>query len=242
MSLANVAYNASFTWMDARRTSLEEQALGPMFNEDPIELGLAGREEEVVARLSGDSVYASAFPAAFPEDAEPITLANARKAIASFERTLLSGESAYDRLVWQDDDTALSDSARRGMTLFFSDRFACAKCHSGFTFSGPVSYDTSPPGQPTFHDTGLDGRFRAPSLRNIAVTAPYMHDGRFATLEQVIDHYASPGPAAPGRSPLVHGFTLTCQDREDLVEFLKSLTDDTFLADDRFADPGAARK
>ena len=236
MSLANAAYNASFTWVDAKRTSLEDQAQGPMFNEDPVELGLAGRESETAARLAADPQYAAAFAAAFPEDAEPVTLDNARKAIASFERTLLSGDSPYDRLVWRDDRAALSESARRGMTLFFSDAQACAKCHAGFTFSGPVSYDSSPPGEATFHDTGLDGRFRAPTLRNIAVTAPYMHDGRFATLEQVIDHYASPGPATPGRSDLIRGFTITREERQDLVEFLKSLTDQVFLADPSFAE------
>ncbi|MGH9399534.1 MAG: cytochrome c peroxidase [Thermoanaerobaculia bacterium] len=231
MSLVNVAYNASFTWVDAGRPSLEEQAKGPMLNEDPVELGLSGRESEVTTRLAADADYERAFSAAFPEDPLPITFDNVRKAIASFERTLFSGDSPYDRLVWRDDRGALSDSARRGMTLFFSDRLACAKCHAGFTFSGPVSYDSAPPGEPTFHDTGLDGRFRAPTLRNVAVTAPYMHDGRFATLEQVIEHYASPGKPSPGRSPLVRGFSITQQGRTDLVEFLKSLTDDSFLAD-----------
>jgi cytochrome c peroxidase len=236
MSLANVAYNASFTWVDAKRTSLEDQAQGPMFNEDPVELGLANREDETAARLAADPEYAAAFVAAFPEDVEPVTLANVRKAIASFERTLLSGDSPYDRLVWRNDRAALSESARRGMALFFSNRLACSKCHAGFTFSGPVSYDSSPPAEATFHDTGLGGPFRAPTLRNIAVTAPYMHDGRFATLEQVIDHYASPGPGTPDRSPLVRGFAITGGERQDLVEFLKSLTDQAFLTDARFAD------
>ena len=201
MSLANVAYNASFTWVDAGRASLEDQAQGPMFNQDPIELGLAGVEAEAAGRIAADNRYAEAFGVAFPEEAEPITLDNVRKAIACFERTLLSGDSPYDRLVWRDDRAALSDSARRGMTLFFSDRLACSKCHAGFSFSGPVAYDSSPPAQATFHDTGLDGRFRAPTLRNIAVTAPYMHDGRFATLDQVIDHYASPGAATRRPEP-----------------------------------------
>lgn len=238
MSLANAAYNASFTWIDAKRASLEDQAHGPLFNVDPVELGLAGLESETAERLAADPEYAAAFAAAFPEDAEPVTLDSVRKSIASFERTLLSGDSPYDRLVWRDDRNSISESARRGMVLFFSDRLGCAKCHAGFTFSGPVAYDSSPPVEATFHDTGFNGRFRAPTLRNVAVTAPYMHDGRFATLEQVIDHYASPGPPAPGRSPLLHGFAITEGERQDLVEFLKSLTDDAFLTDARFADPG----
>jgi cytochrome c peroxidase len=239
MSLANVAYNSSFTWIDAQRTTLEEQQLGPMLNEHPIELGLRGREAEVTARLAGDPGYAAAFGQAFP--GEPIRLDNVRQAIASFERTLLSGDSPYDRLVWRDDAGALSAAARRGMRLFFSPRLACAKCHAGFTFSGPVRFDGVAPGQPDFPDTGLGGRFRAPTLRNIAVTGPYMHDGRFATLEEVIDYYASGGGPSATKDSLLRGFSISGAARRDLVEFLKSLTDDTFLADPRFADPAGRR-
>lgn len=136
-SLANVAYSSSLTWVDApHRSTLEEQELGPMLNRDPVELGIAGREAEILARLAADPSYAAAFRAAFP--GEPLDLTAVRKAIACFERTLLSGDSPYDRWVWRDDRTALSESARRGTRLFFSERLACSSCHAGFTFSGPA--------------------------------------------------------------------------------------------------------
>ena len=87
------------------------------------------------------------------------------------------------------------------MALFFSERLACSKCHAGFTFSGPAAWEGGPKPEPTFHDNGLGGRFRAPTLRNVAVTAPYMHDGRFATLEEVVDHYAKGGTAVARPEP-----------------------------------------
>jgi cytochrome c peroxidase len=236
MSLANVAYNSSLTWLDAGHGSLEDQQLGPMLNRDPVELGLSGREGEVLARLASDPEYAAAFRAAFP--GEPIDLSTVRKAIASFERTLLSGDSPYDRWVWQDDGRAMSDAARRGMRLFFSERVACARCHAGFTFSGPVRFDGLAPGEPEFFDTGLGGSFRAPTLRNIAVTAPYMHDGRFATLGEVVDYYARGGGGSAGKSSRIRPFTISQKERGELIEFLRSLTDAGFLSDPRFAPLG----
>ncbi|HEY4229544.1 MAG TPA: cytochrome c peroxidase [Thermoanaerobaculia bacterium] len=235
LSLANVAYNSSFTWIDAHRATLEEQQLGPMLNREPVELGLSGREAEVMARLAADPAYTAAFAAAFPR--EPFDLTAVRKAIASFERTLLSGDSPYDRWVWRDDARAMSDAAKSGMRLFFSERLACARCHAGFTFSGPVSFDGLAGERPEFFDTGLGGPFRAPTLRNIAVTAPYMHDGRFATLGEVVDYYARGGGDSPGKSPRIRAFAITPEERHELVAFLESLTDEGFLSDPRFADP-----
>ena len=257
MSLANVAYSASLTWADPGKRALEAQAVVPMTNEHPVEMGVKGREEEILARLRAEAIYADLFARSFPGERDPVTLANVRKAIASFERTILSGDSPYDRLVWKDDSAAMSDSARRGMALFFSDRLRCSRCHEGFTFSGPDVWQGGPDARPEFVNNGIDGagggpdpglftvsrrradrgRFRVPTLRNIAVTAPYMHDGRFATLEAVIDHYARGGIPGPSRSPLLTGFTLTDEERCDLVEFLRSLTDDEFLEDPRLSNP-----
>lgn len=237
MSLANAAYSASLTWTDLDTTTLEEQMLVPLLGEHPDEMGLAGHEDEALARLRSDPLYAALFPSAFPGEGDAVTVMNVRKAIASFERTILSGNSAYDRLVWKDDRNALSPSARRGMTLFFSDRLACSKCHAGFTFSGPVNWDGGPAAQPTLEDNGLGGCFRVPTVRNIAVTAPYMHDGRFATLDAVIDHYALGGVPSPDRSALVKGFMITNEEKADLIAFLESLTDVEFLNDPLLADP-----
>jgi cytochrome c peroxidase len=276
MSLANVAYSATLTWADPTLTRLEDQMLTPMFNQDPVELGLAGQEAALLERLGSNHRYPPMFAAAFPENSDPITLLNLRRAIASFERTLLSGDAPYDRLVYRGDSGALSASARRGMKLFFSDRLNCSRCHGGFTFSGPIAFEGLEPIAPTFHNTGLYnlggigaypedntglfgftgkeedmGRFRAPTLRNVELTAPYMHDGSIATLSEVLEHYAAggrtliEGPAAgvgrenPHKSDLIRGFDLDESQKNDLIEFLKSLTDRSFVTDPRFSNPGS---
>jgi cytochrome c peroxidase len=211
--------------------------LVPLLEETPREMNLGGREMEIAGRLGADPLYSRLFSDAFPGEREPMNLLNVRKAIASFERTIISGDSPYDWLVWNDDRGALSEPARRGMALLFSNRLACSTCHAGFTFSGPAAWEGGPKPEPTFHDNGLGGRFRAPTLRNVAVTAPYMHDGRFATLEEVVDHYAKGGTASPGRSPLVRGFSITEAEKRDLVEFLKSLTDEDLLRNPELSSP-----
>lgn len=272
MSLANATYAATLTWADPDMTSLEDQMLTPMYGRKPVELGL--EEEEALKRLDANPGYVRRFAAAFPGDSPAVTLLNVRRAIASFERTLVSGDAPYDRLVYR-GEPALSESALRGMKLFFSDKLKCSRCHGGFTFSGPVAFVGLEPLAPTFHNTGLYnlggqglypedntgifahtkknedmGRFRAPTLRNVEVTAPYMHDGSIATLEEVVSHYAAGGRTIPGgpnagvgrdnphKSDLVQGFDLDVGQRSDLIEFLKSLTDRSFLTDPRFSDPG----
>jgi cytochrome c peroxidase len=271
MSLANVAYAASFTWANPVVPELEAQALVPMFGEHPVELGLAGQEELLLQRLSEDARYRKLFAQAFPEQKQPVNLASVVRAIAAFERALLSGNSPYDRYSYQGDRDALSVSAKRGMTLFFSERLECFHCHQGFAFSDSVKSRLTVFPEVTFHNTNLYnvdglgaypatdqglaeftgkpedmGRYRAPTLRNIAVTAPYMHDGSIATLSEVIDHYAAGGRAnaqgaglSPYRSEFVQGFTLTAQEKQDLLAFLESLTDTEFLTDPRFSDPFA---
>ncbi len=269
-SLANAAYSVSLTWADPDRRSLEDQALVPMFREHPVELGMTGKETDVVERLQADGRYVAMFRAAFADEPRPIRIANVARALAAFERTLISGDSPYDRLVYQGRMDALSEAAWRGMRLFFSDRLACSKCHGGITFSGPIVFEGSPGApEPVFHntalynldghgaypeeDTGLravtgrrrdTGRFRAPTLRNIALTAPYMHDGSIPTLEAVIDHYAAGGRAGADnryKSPLLRGFSISAGERQDLIEFLRSLTDETFVTDARFVDPMVVR-
>ena len=237
MSLANVAYGVSLTWTDAGHQSLEDQMLVPLLADHPVEMGLTGQGAEALSSLRIDPLYSKLFSAAFPGEESPVSLRNVQKAIASFERTIFSGWSAYDRLVWRDERDALSPPARRGMALFFSERLACSRCHAGFTFSGPVAWGGGPPPAPAFEDNGLGGRFRTPTLRNVAVTAPYMHDGRFATLDAVIDHYAAGGVQSPTRSNLIRGFAITKGQKRDLVSFLKSLTDAAFLENPLFSDP-----
>lgn len=212
MSLVNAAYNISFGWTQANVRSLEAQMREPLLNEHPIELGLKGRESDVTAWLASDASYREAFTLAFPAEPAAVSIDNLIKAIAAYERTLISGDSAFDRYVFAGDHTALSDAAKRGMSLFFSTRIGCSSCHSGFNFSGNWRDEKGETGEPTFANNGVsETPMRVPTLRNIAVTAPYMHDGRFASLDAVLDHYAS-------RTPL------TAAERDELKIFLESLT------------------
>lgn len=244
MSLANVAYNPVYTWTDAGFASLEAQVAQPLFNEHPVEMGLAGRESAVVAELEADVQYREAFARAFPQERSPVTMANVARALASFERTLISGRSAFDRYVFDDERGALGAATRRGMALFYSERIGCAQCHFGINFSGPIVHERVPQADAAFVNTGA-GRFRVPTLRNVAVTAPYMHDGAVRTLVEVIDNYATMGRGHPAsatqadapQDERLRPFTLSSEERNDLLAFLESLTDPEFLADARFAAP-----
>lgn len=222
MTLTNAGYNASYTWDDTRVRSLEKQALVPMFNAHPIELGVLGHEREIVSRFRDDE-----FRAAFPGERKPVSIRNMAKALAAFERALVSGHSPYDRLVYGGDENALSTSAWRGMRLFFSKRAGCSECHQGFNFSAESRYAGHSKTAPVLVRNGVtEGAFRVPTLRNIELTAPYMHDGSIATLDEVIEKYA-----------VARKLTLDASEREDLAEFLRSLTDLEFVSDPRFAAP-----
>ena len=266
MSLTNVAYNATLGWDDPALTRLEDQARVPLFNTQPPEMGVTGREADVMARIKGDDRYPALFSEAFPEDKNPVTVRNVTYALAAFERTLISGDSPYDRWAYGGEVGALGPDARAGARLFFSRRLSCFRCHAGFNFSGPVVYAGSAEPAARFHNTGLyneDGRgaypapntgvhrhsgrdadmgkFRAPTLRNIALTAPYMHDGSVTTLEAVLDHYAvggrsrnviphiSTSPKDAVTDSMITGFELTPKERRQLVAFLHALTDASFV-------------
>lgn len=274
MGLANIAYSPVLTWANPTVRRLEAQALVPMFGEDPVELGLSGKEQDMLARLAAEPRYPALFAAAFPGDASPISLANVTRAIASFERTLLSGRSPYDLYRTSADPRALSAAALRGEEIFFSEKTECFHCHGGFNFTETADYVGKGFAAIEFHNTGLYnlgddggypppntgvhavtddpedmGRFKAPSLRNIALTAPYMHDGSIRTLPEVIRHYEAGGRTVadgehkgvgadnPRKSEFVKGFTLTDEERGDLVAFLESLTDLAFIGDRRFSNP-----
>jgi cytochrome c peroxidase len=245
MGLGNSAYAVTLTWANPLLDRLERQAETPLFNEHPVELGLRGREDELLLRLQ-----VPPYPALFAAAGEEISIAGVTRALASFQRTLVSGDAPFDR-------DELSPAARRGLALFHSERLECFHCHGGFLFSDAVTWAGRAGASGLFHNTGLydpypdtgvheitgvdgdRGRFRAPSLRNVAVTAPYMHDGSIATLNDVLDHYAAGGraPNSPGKSLFLRGFTLSDEERADVIAFLESLTDDRFLVDPRFANP-----
>jgi cytochrome c peroxidase len=229
MALVNVAYNISFGWTKPEAGSLESQMLEPLLNTHPVELGLLGREEWVTARLGEDPFYAAAFAAAFPEEGA-VSFDHLIKAIAAFERTLISGDSAFDRYVFQGEHTALSVAAKRGMALFFSPSVGCSSCHSGFNFAGTWRDSEGATGKPAFASNGIGTvPMRVPTLRNIVLTAPYMHDGRFPTLAAVVDYYFSLGEGAIRYDQRLPRGKLDTQQRADLIAFLTSLTDEEFV-------------
>jgi cytochrome c peroxidase len=230
MARVNIAYNVSYGWSKPQVQSLEAQMLEPLLNEHPVELGVKGREAEVANLLSADATYRAAFAAAFPESEGRATFDRMVKAIAAFERTLISGHSPFDRYVFEGQHDALTAEAKRGMALFNSSRLGCSECHAGFNFSGNWRDAQGTTGDATFANNGTsDTPIRVPTLRNITLTAPYMHDGRFSTLEAVVAHYEQAGQRA--KEPRLRSFVLDAQERAALSAFLQSLTDPTFAAE-----------
>lgn len=271
--LANVAWHATFTWANPSLSSLEQQMLTPLFGNDPVEMGVTdANRDAVLQRFRNDPQYVRLFAEAFPETAQPIQFNQIIKAIASFQRGLISADSRYDRYLKK--QAALTEPELRGLNLFFGEKAECFHCHGSFNFNDQVVHAASRQLEIAFHNTGLYnidglggfpfpnrgvfeisgkpsdmGKFRAPSLRNVAVTAPYMHDGSMASLEEVLDFYAAggrvihEGPNAgdgrfnPYKSDLIVRIQLTEQDKQDLIAFLKILTDENLLTNPRFANP-----
>lgn len=276
MSLTNAGYQPALNWANPNEVSLAHQALTPLFGEDPVELGLAGMEDQLVARLEADSTYQRLFAAAWPDRGTPVSVETITRALAAFQRTLISGDSPVDRYR-RGDRSALSESARRGQALFFSERLECFHCHGGLGFTGTFDFEGKSAPEVEYHNNGLYnidgnggyppqnpglheftgraedmGRFKAPTLRNIALTAPYMHDGSIATLDEVLDHYsaggrtiatgpyAGVGSANPNKSGFVKPFALSSEERTSVMDFLRALTDASFITDTRFANPWPA--
>ena len=221
-TLFNVAYSASLGWTDGGVRTLEQQMRGPMFNEHPPELGLAGREARLEQELAADPAVAPAFAMAFPGEPRPVSMENVIRAIAAYERTLLAGGSAFDRYVFGGEHQALDAAQKRGMELFFSPRAGCSSCHGGINFAGPWIDRAQPAAAAVFADTGTGKSVRVPTLRNLSATAPYMHDGRFATLGSVLDQYEQLA-ADPAADPRLRRASLTTGERHDLRSFLLSL-------------------
>jgi cytochrome c peroxidase len=276
LALVNVAWNGTYTWPNPLLTTLEDQLLVPMFAEHPVELGMTGNMDTIRARLLADPVYAELGAAAFPDD-DPLADENLVRALATFVRGLVSSDSPYDRFQYGGDASAMSEDARRGMSLFFAEKTECYHCHGGVNFSvsfvsaetttlpeaffntglynvdGAGAYPATNTGLYEFTGEARDmGRFRTPTLRNVAVTGPYMHDGSIATLDDVIAHYdrggrlvasgdnAGDGAENPFKSSLVRPMNLTDTEKAELRAFLESLTDDTFLTNPDYTDPWAA--
>ncbi len=213
-----------FQFWDGRAGSLEEQALGPIHN--PIEMGET--LENVVAKLNAIPGYRDQFQAVFGAD---VTTDGIAKALAAFERTVISGPSPYDRYLLG-DRSAMSPAAVRGMELF-NGKGHCTPCHSGPTFSDQsfhnlgVGMDRSEPDSGRVKETGIPGdtgRFKTPGLRNAALTPPYLHDGSAKTLMDVVVLYDEGGVPNPYLDPMMFPLRLTERERRDLVAFLEALT------------------
>lgn len=221
----NRVFSTAQFW-DGRAATLEDQSVGPFVN--PVEHGFADHDA-LVAKVNTIAGYRPLFERAFGPG--PITLDLIGKAIAGFQRTLLSGNSPYDRFVMEDDARALSDAAQNGFRVFVG-KGRCLSCHSGFNFTDErfhnlgVGWDRDQVdvGRYAVTKNAEDlGAFKTPTLREIARTAPYMHDGRFATLRQVIEFYDRGGIPNPYLDSAVKPLRLTDQEKEDVIEFLRSL-------------------
>lgn len=200
MALVNLAWRKRFGWQTPEISNLEEQMLRPLFATNPVEMGLDGIEAEILSRFDPEE-FRKAYPGG------EIAMNNIIAAIASYERTLVSATSAFD--TWYFDGVRPSDDAVEGLHVFR--RAGCGKCHQGIFFASD---------EPMNNGTG-DGNFLVPTLRNLGYTAPYMHDGRFATLQEVLDHYGS--EATPDTA------LISQADRQRLLAFLSLLDDPGFV-------------
>jgi cytochrome c peroxidase len=272
-SLGNAVYNATLTWANPSLVTLERQMETPLFGERPIEMGVNdANRAEVLGRISSDTTYQARFAAAFPGEASPIHWDNIIKAIAAFQRTLISGNSKYDQYLR--GTIQLTAAEDRGRQLFFGEKAECFHCHGSFNLNDQIVHAGSRIVETPFHNTGLYnidgkgafpepnrgvielsgkaddmGKFRAPSLRNVEVTGPYMHDGSIKSLEEALDFYAAggrlitSGPHAgdgrtnPFKSDLISLIQLDATEKADIIAFLKTLTDHEFINDPRFSNP-----
>lgn len=234
-SLANVAYIQPFL-RDGGTPTLETQVLAPL--SDPLEM--AFNIVEAAERLQQIPEYVQMSNAAYGRDPDHYVIT---RALAAFERTMISGNSKYDQVEYQ-GVAQFTASELNGMNIFFSDSTHCSECHAGFNFTDnsfrnnglyEVYADTGRARITFDHDDY--GKFRVPSLRNVGVTGPYMHDGSLETLEAVVEHYANGGQPNWNKSGLITGFMLNEGDKTDLVNFLRTLTDISFIENAEFETP-----
>ncbi|MBX2859161.1 MAG: di-heme enzyme [Cellvibrionaceae bacterium] len=275
-SLSNAVYHSTLTWANNSFFELEDQLEVPIRSDNPVELGVSDAQvDTVLARFDSDPKYVEMFNQAFPNSASGATINKIIFALASFCRSLISAGSDYDRFI-AGDDSALNEQQKLGFSLFNGEKFECFHCHSGINFSVSYRDSNSNSGSLQFpffnnglyniggdgsypvQDQGLfdltsnpshKGLFRPQGLRNIALTAPYMHDGSIETLREVILHYAGGGRVIeegvnagdgrfnPNKSGLIIGFDPTEEEIDAVIAFLESLTDYDFISNPKFSDP-----
>lgn len=223
-TIVNAAFNPLQMW-DGRKASLEDQALGPFESADEQNLPL----EELESRVRAIPGYAELFKRAYPD--EPISRVTIAKAIASFERTILSEDAPFDR--WRAGDSrAMTPAAQRGFDLF-TGKANCALCHQGFNFTDNGFHNIGLNEAGAAADPGrfahkkvkvLKGAFKTPTLRDVAMTSPYMHNGAYTTLEEVVAHYDRGGDTKDNLDANMKPLGLSAEEQRDLVEFMRSLT------------------
>lgn len=230
-SLANVAYHPYFTRLGGVST-LEKQILVPIQEHNEFNFNII----EIAKRLQRNKEYLELSKKAYSRDLDYYVIT---RAIANFERSLISGDSKYDR--YKQGLIKLTESEKQGMDLFFSEKTNCSACHAGFNFSNYAfennglyeTYKDIGRKRLTEKDEDLE-KFKVPTLRNIELTAPYMHDGSIKTMREVIQHYSNGGKKNKQKSNLIKPINLTEIEQKNLIEFLKTLTDKTFCNNKAF--------
>jgi len=234
--LSNVAYQPFLLW-EGGVESLEKQVLAPIVN--PVEFNI--HTDTLMMRLAMDPVYPALFEKAW--GSKDVTMERITKSISAFERYLITGNSEFDK--WnRGEPNILSSEAKRGFDLFFGETADCFHCHGGFNFTDQNFHNNS--NASVYEDAGRYlltsrdsdiGKFKTPTLRNIALTAPYMHNGSYQTLDEVIRNYNAGGKGHPNADILMRPLGLSEQDISDLIQFLNSLTDTSFIRNPEFSDP-----
>ena len=225
--VTNSAFNTLQMW-DGRKRSLEEQAIGPMESAVEMNMDLSG----AVNMLKMSPTYRADFKKAYPN--EPLSLKTLAKALASFERTVISNNSPFDRWV-KGDKKAMTQQQVNGFRIFVDpDKGNCAVCHSSPNFSdsgfhniGLASYGLDNPDMGRYAIKpirSMKGAFKTPTIRDITLSAPYFHDGSAITLEDVVDHYVKGGEVKTNLAPNMKALNLTAAEKSDLVAFMKALT------------------
>jgi cytochrome c peroxidase len=233
MPIINLAWANSFMW-DGGVASLEMQIINPLTH--PKEMNAP--VNMVIERLKQRPEYVTLFKKAYGSSPDA---AGIFKAIACFERTLISSNSKFDKFYYGKDQSAFNESELKGYYLFYSDQTHCSSCHTGFNFTNNTfqnnglyeEYKDQGRYKITFNASDK-GKFKVPTLRNVAVTAPYMHDGSIKTLEEVVDHYNSGGKNHINKSSHIHNNDsppLTAEEKTALIDFMKALTDEDFIND-----------
>ncbi|MGB3007254.1 MAG: MbnH family di-heme enzyme [Chitinophagaceae bacterium] len=268
----NLAAYKYLTSADSSFHTALQQMNNPLFSIDPIEMGVKGNEELILGKVKTDSFYKELFAKSYPGDADPISWASIKNAISQFMYTIKSNNSPYDKFI-KGDSTAFTAAQKNGMQLFFSKKLNCAACHGGNNFSEPSFlnsggdtlfyyniglYNTDGKGSYPEYDQGLYqhtkqindmGAFRVPTLRNLAFTAPYFHDGSARSLEEVIDVfvrggrkistglYNGDGAVNPFKLPIISGFSITPVEKNNLLLFLASLSDSSLITNPNYINP-----